>query len=69
MKQGQAKTSLIGSTKTEPMSRAVNPRAVENIGTQHVYTTPKPPMYEGRGIEAPMVGQTNHHKGSQGKHK
>ena len=29
MKQGRAQTSMVGSTKTEPVSKAVNPGAVK----------------------------------------
>lgn len=67
MKQGQATTSIIGSTKTEPRSNAVNVHAVAEMGTQVVRTT-SIPMYEGRGLEAPMVGETSHKCGSQGKY-
>lgn len=68
MKQGQAQTSRMGATKVEPRSQAVNPEAVSEIG-QQVVRTHSIPMYEGRGLEAPMVGTTVHHCGSQGKHK
>ncbi len=68
MKQGQASSSIVGSTKIEPRSHAINPEAVANIGVQHHYTT-SVPMYEGRGLKAPMVGETSHPSGSQGKHR
>lgn len=68
MKQGQASHSLIGSTKVEPKARAVNPEAVSEMGTQVVRHS-SVPLYEGRGLEAPMTGTTIHHNGSQGKHK
>lgn len=67
MKQGRATTSIVGSTKTEPKSHAVNPEYVSEIGQQVVRHT-SIPMYEGRGLEAPMVGSTSHKSGSQGKH-
>lgn len=67
MKQGKASSSGMGSTKTEPKSRAVNPGAAASIGIQEVRTRSEP-LYEGRGLKAPMVGQTNHKSGSQGKH-
>lgn len=68
MKQGQASTSHIGSTKVEPRSRAVNPAAAAEEGIiEHRHTSL--PLYEGRGLEAPMRGSTIHHCGSQGKHK
>lgn len=68
MKQGMAQSSKMGSTKVEPKSMAVNPVAVADIGIQQVRTR-SVPMYEGRGLEAPMVGTTIHECGSQGKHK
>jgi len=68
MKQGEAQTSRIGSTKVEPTSQAVNPGAVSEIGI-HQVNYKRVPMYEGRGLEAPMVSTTIHHSGSQGKHK
>ena len=67
MKQGSATHSGVASTKVEPKPRAVNPEAVAHIGLQKVHYT-KIPMYEGRGLKAPMAGTTQHHCGSQGKH-
>ena len=67
-KQGQATTSRMGSTKVEPKSLGVNIEYVADCGIQHVRAT-SVPMYEGRGLEAPMVGETNHKSGSQGRHK
>lgn len=68
MKQGQAQSSHSGSTKTEPRSHAVNPAAVAEIGIHEARATSLP-LYEGRGLEAPMRSTTIHHCGSQGKHK
>lgn len=68
MKQGKASTSIMGSTKVEPKSRAVNPGAVSQIGIHEINLRPEP-LYEGRGLEAPMAGITNHPCGSQGKYK
>lgn len=67
MKQGRATTSFVGSTKTEPVSHAVNPAAVSEIGIHEVRHTSLP-LYEGRGLQAPMVSETTHKSGSQGKH-
>jgi hypothetical protein len=67
MKQGPS-TSRAGDQKREPISHGVNPCAVAEIGIQQVYTRSEP-LYEGRGIEAPMAGTTTHRSGSQGKHK
>lgn len=64
--QGRAKTSIVGSTKTEPVSKAVNPAYAAELGVHEVRHT-SVPMYEGRGLEAPMVGETTHKSGSQGK--
>jgi hypothetical protein len=67
MKQGQASHSGTSSTKVEPKSKAVNPEAVADIGLQKVRYK-STPMYEGRGLKAPMVGTSSHKCGSQGKH-
>jgi len=77
VKQGSATTSRGGSTKVEPMSRAVSPAAVDQMGNMlgnhatdqkggslHGGTVP---LYQGRGLEAPMVGTTIHKGGSQGR--
>lgn len=67
-KQGQAHSSGVASTKREPIAHAVNPAAVSEIGVHQVRATSLP-LYEGRGLEAPMQGCTNHPTGSQGKHR
>lgn len=67
MTQGKATSSKMGSTKVEPNPKAVSPGAVSSIGIQTVRTTSKP-MYEGRGLKAPMAKETRHNRGSQGKH-
>lgn len=67
MKQGTGHTTSTAH-KTEPVSTAINPAAVAEIGVHQVRHT-QVPMYEGRGLKAPMVGSTIHHCGSQGKHK
>jgi hypothetical protein len=66
MKQGTGKTTVSGG-KVEPNSRAVNPEAAAEIGLQKTHIK-SVPMYEGRGLQAPMVGSTSHKSGSQGKH-
>jgi hypothetical protein len=66
MKQGMGKTTIAG-TKVEPVSQGIDPGAVSSIGLQQVRTTSRP-MYEGRGLEAPMVGSTSHKSGTQGKY-
>ncbi len=66
MKQGQASTSTVGSTKQEPISHKVNVGAVSEIGIHQVHTRgTSAPLYEGRGLEAPMKSVTIHPKGSQ----
>lgn len=67
-KQGQATSSGMGSTKREPIAHAVNVAAVSEIGIHQVRGTSLP-LYEGRGLEAPMQGCTSYATGSQGKHK
>lgn len=78
MRQGRATHSGMGSTKVEPKSHAVPPAYPAGIGEMkgnHATGQPRPvnvtkvPMYEGRGLEAPMVGVTTHKAGSQGTHK
>ncbi len=67
MKQGNANSSDSGR-KREPIAHAVSPAAVSEIGIHQVRGSSLP-LYEGRGLEAPMQGATNHPTGSQGKHK
>ena len=68
MKQGQASSSMLGSTKQEPISKAVNVSTVSEIGGA-VGRNPSVNLYEGRGLEAPMKSVTTHAAGSQGRHK
>lgn len=72
MKQGRASHSSTGSTKVEPTSHAVPPAYPGRLGVMqgnHADTgtvrVQKIPMYEGRGIQAPMKKVTIHPKGSQ----
>ncbi len=67
MKQGTGR-STDSAQKREPVSHAVSPAAASEIGVQVIRHTSLP-LYEGRGLEAPMQGTTIHHCGSQGKHK
>lgn len=68
MKQGRATHSGTASTKVEPTPSAISPGAVSRIGTaQSPFTRPEP-IHEGRGLKAPMVSDTRHTRGSQGKH-
>ena len=67
MKQGTA-NSRPGDQKREPIAHAVSPAAVSELGIHQVRATSLP-LYEGRGLEAPMQGTTSHPTGSQGKHK
>lgn len=68
MKQGPS-TSRPGSQKREPISSAIDPGAVSQIGIHEVNTQPEP-LVIGRGYSAPSpVSETSHHSGSQGKHK
>jgi ABC-type phosphate transport system substrate-binding protein len=57
----------MGSTKVEPVSKAVSEEYVSQLGLQYVNYNGVP-MYEGRGLKAPMVSQTTSNKGSQGKY-
>lgn len=53
--------------KVEPKSRAVPPAYPAELGILESRIR-SVPMYEGRGLEAPMVGSTVHKSGSQGRH-
>ena len=57
----------MASTKTEPIPHKVNVTTVADIGLQQRYAKGNGPMplYEGRGLKAPMVGTTVYKKGSQ----
>lgn len=67
MRQGQATTSIVGSTKVEPRAHAVDVCTVSEMGIHQVPSSTT--LYKGRGLEAPMVGTTQYEHGSQGKHK
>lgn len=67
MKQGTGHNSASGQ-KREPIPHKVNPAAVSEIGVHQSRTTSLP-MYEGRGLQAPMNECNTHHCGSQGKHR
>jgi hypothetical protein len=68
MKQGRATRDVNESSKTEPVSRGVNKSFVSDIGSQVIRPGGSVPMYEGRGLKAPMVSQKTSNKGSQGKY-
>lgn len=75
MKQGQASHSGSGSTKSEPVSRAVSPGAVSRMGNmignhseEGTVNVPKEKLFEGRGLKAPMAKSTTHKGGSQGSY-
>lgn len=64
MTQGKAKHTSEG--KTEPKAHAVNPCAVAQLGIAQA-VRPEP-LYEGRGLQAPMKKTTTHGSGSQGNY-
>lgn len=66
MKQGSGHSSN-SAHKTEPVSRAVPPAYPAELGILESRTK-KIPMYEGRGLEAPMAGCKTHKCGSQGRY-
>ena len=68
MKQGRASRDVREGTKVEPTPHAVSVGAVARIGQAQYPGAKTGPLYEGRGLKAPMVGQTNHKSGSQGRH-
>ena len=68
MKQGRASSSMMTGTKAEPVSKRVSPGAVSRLGIMQGPGTVAKPLISGPGLKAPMVGQTNHKSGSQGRH-
>ena len=75
MKQGKATHSGMGSTKVEPKTQVANQEFIERMGAKvgnHSSEGPvrvtKVPLYEGRGLEAPMKGTSTHKAGRQGRH-
>jgi hypothetical protein len=60
-------TNTSTAHKTEPISRAVPPAYPAELGILESRRV-KIPMYEGRGLEAPMAGQSIHKCGSQGRY-
>ena len=77
MKQGRATHSRDGSTKTEPVSHTVSPCAAAQIGIMQgnhasdggvTMRVRSEPLYEGRGLKAPMVSTKSHKGGSQGRY-
>ena len=68
MKQGRATSDKTAGTKVEPTPHAVSVGAVARIGQTQYPGAKTGPLYEGRGLKAPMVGQTNNKSGSQGRH-
>lgn len=70
MKQGKATTSGMGSTKREPISHAVSPGGVSQLGEMVGTRRAVEQIYVGYGYKAPMgSGTTVHRSGTQGKHK
>ena len=66
MKQGTGNKSM----PPRPSSRVsdVNVSAVARLGAHDMIKHP-PPMFTKKGVEAPKCVVTQHHCGSQGKHK
>lgn len=65
MKQGQATSSHMGSTKQEPKGRGVSVEAVSDLGAKQYHSSA--PLYSGKGVQAPAMTSSVHLKGSQGK--
>jgi hypothetical protein len=77
MKQGRASISGPLDRKIEPISRAINPGAVGNLGTSlgnHAtdgngdMPFKQTPADAGRGYKAPGIGGKRHDRGSQGRY-
>lgn len=73
MKQGQAQTSKVGSTKVEPRSTAVSPMKAGMPGIAKVFVGGRGMVEQSAnrtlGTKAPMSKSEVHYCGSQGKHK
>lgn len=67
MGQGRADRDGAGGTKTAPVSKAVSPSLVSQVGLQYGRATSKT-LYAGKGYKAPPTTTTSNPKGSQGKH-
>lgn len=67
MKQGMGKSMMTGQ-KSEPGPKAISPAAVSRLGIMQAPGTTFKPLISGPGLKAPMVSQTSHPRGSQGKH-
>ena len=68
MKQGRADHSNMAGTKREPISHAVDPGGVSELGC--IVAKNPQPLYAGRGFEAPAPkAETIHNRGSQGRYE
>lgn len=67
MKQGKASYDAVTGTKREPISHAVSETFAGQIGSHFGTSGAARTMYEGRGLKAPMVSETCHKAGLQGK--
>lgn len=67
MKQGRAPTKM-GPMKREPISRAVSPGAVSQIGAKVGEARAIKSLDAGRGYKAPAIRGGSHKSGSQGRH-
>ncbi len=67
MKQGTGNKSNSAS-KIEPVSTAINPGAVAQIGAHVGEARAVESLNQGRGYKAPPIGSTSYPSGSQGKH-
>lgn len=68
MKQGQASNNGNSGQKREPISHAVSPCAVDQLGNHVGTRRAVEQLYEGHGYKAPMgKGTTVHPSGTQGK--
>lgn len=72
MKQGQAQSSKMGSTKQEPRSSAVSPMKAGMPGVAKVFVGQRNGVEQSAnstlGSSAPPMKSTSHKSGSQGRH-
>lgn len=67
MRQGSATSSLVGSTKSEPINHVVHPGGAAQIGIIQGSRNATIDLYGERHGQAPQSSNEVHPQGSQGK--
>lgn len=68
MKQGRPTRDVKEGTKVEPTPKIVGPGYASRLGQSQYPGSDVSPMYEGRGLKAPMKSVATHKGGSQGRY-